>query len=291
MDWELLEGCSSYFPSPTWKTGSNLYSTFWAPPKKTRLFPPILFLEVSVIISDDLYEMLVLFGSLPITKKIYTHHNLFSLGKNLSALFGAVIFWSKTWNQGITCWFLSWDPADFADVFAPKPSIKKCSAPLAFFFKSCFSKPANKKNKVLFVQWVKRRDNSPRFKIQDDGAVLVTKKEFCLSHLPFCARPWPWQKNSIFGCKSAGGELGGNDLSDQSSRRIIHCKGCADVHLQQEYTKNWGYLHHLTSIESIDNNSSILEYYSAHTLRFPADSADSWGQRRPQMYCSLMRPH
>lgn len=144
-----------------------------------------------------------------------------------------------------------------------------------FFLNRALANRPTKKNKVLFVQWVKRRDNSPRFKIQDDGAVLVTKKEFCLSHLPFCARPWPWQKNSIFGCKSAGGELGGNDLSDQSSRRIIHCKGCADVHLQQEYTKNWGYLHHLTSIESIDNNSSILEYYSAHTLRFPADSADS----------------
>lgn len=120
------------FLSPTRKTGSNLYSTFFAPPKNTPISTDF-FLEVSVIISDDLYEMLVLFGSLPITKK-YIHHNLFSLGKNLSALFGAVIFWSKTWNQGITCWFLSWDPADFADVFAPKPSIKKCSAPLAFFF-------------------------------------------------------------------------------------------------------------------------------------------------------------
>lgn len=127
MDWELLEGCSSYFPSPTWKQGAIYIQHFGLPPN-TRLFPPMLFLEVSVIISDDLYEMLVLFGSLPLTKK-YIHHNLFSLGKNLSALFGAVIFWSKTWNQGITCWFLSWDPADFADVFAPKPSIKKCSAP------------------------------------------------------------------------------------------------------------------------------------------------------------------
>lgn len=112
----------------------------------------MLFLEVSVIISDDLYEMLVLFGSLPLTKK-YIHHNLFSLGKNLSALFGAVIFWSKTWNQGITCWFLSWDPADFADVFAPKPSIKKCSAPLAFFFfnRALSNRPTKKLGPVCSV--------------------------------------------------------------------------------------------------------------------------------------------
>ena len=114
----------------------------------------MLFLEVSVIISDDLYEMLVLFGSLPLTKK-YIHHNLFSLGKNLSALFGAVIFWSKTWNQGITCWFLSWDPADFADVFAPKPSIKKCSAPLAFFFlnRALANRPTKKTRSCLFSGW------------------------------------------------------------------------------------------------------------------------------------------
>ena len=87
MDWELLEGCSSYFPSPTWKQGAIYIQHFGLPPN-TRLFPPMLFLEVSVIISDDLYEMLVLFGSLPLTKKIYTSQSIFPWQKPIRFVWG-----------------------------------------------------------------------------------------------------------------------------------------------------------------------------------------------------------
>lgn len=87
MDWELLEGCSSYFPSPTWKTGSNLYSTFWAPPKHTPISTDVIFGSLSDYQWWFVWDACFVWES-PAYQKIYTSQSIFPWQKPIRFVWG-----------------------------------------------------------------------------------------------------------------------------------------------------------------------------------------------------------
>ena len=200
------------------------------PPPSPQTYATVFFFK-SQHISDDLYVIVWIVLEAPdYTKNI---HNPFPLASG-----------RFPWDQNLESrWrFLFEIPQICLLQTVTKTSASQRARRLFFF--SCLRKTSPETTSFSSVG--EKKGKFPHFKIHDDASVLVTKKSVC--HIFLC-KALALAEEQHLRLQKCWWRIGWKWLwlSDQSSRRITQSKGCADVHLQQEYTKHWGYLHLMTT--------------------------------------------